>query len=107
MPDRGQFPEETSHHFFGDGPYVAVTGWPNMKQSLSHGGWLGIAPTGQKISMRSLDFWRLEDGLIRENWVMVDLLHVYAQIGVDVFGRMREFNKARTGFDPQTGKALQ
>ena len=29
MPDRGQFPEETSHHFFGDGPYVAVTGWPN------------------------------------------------------------------------------
>ena len=45
--------------------------------------------------MRSLDFWRLEGGLIRENWVMVDLLHMYDQIGVDVFARLREFNKAR------------
>ena len=45
--------------------------------------------------MRSLDFWRCENGLIRENWVLVDLLHVYRQIGVDVLGRMREFNKAR------------
>ena len=56
--------------------------------------------------MRSLDFWRIEKGLIRENWVMVDLLHAYDQIGVDVLARMREFNKARTGFDPQTGAAL-
>jgi hypothetical protein len=35
--------------------------------------------------------------LIRENWVLVDLLHVYRQIGVDVLARMREFNKARWG----------
>jgi hypothetical protein len=46
--------------------------------------------------MRSLDFWRCENGLIRENWVLVDLLHVYRQIGVDVLARMREFNKARS-----------
>jgi hypothetical protein len=26
---------------------------------------------------------------------MVDLLHLYDQIGVDVLARMREFNKAR------------
>ena len=45
--------------------------------------------------MRSLDFWRIENGLIRENWVMVDLLDMYNQIGVDVFDRLREFNKAR------------
>jgi hypothetical protein len=44
--------------------------------------------------------------LIRENWVLVDLLHVYHQIGVDVFARMREFNKVRAGFDPDTGVAL-
>lgn len=55
--------------------------------------------------MRSLDFWRLENGLIRENWVMVDLLDMYDQIGTDVLARMREFNKARAGFDPETGRA--
>jgi hypothetical protein len=33
-------------------------------------------------------------------------LHVYDQIGVDALARMREFNKSRTGFDPDTGQAL-
>ena len=37
-------------------------------------------------------------GLIRENWVLVDLLDVYDQIGVDVFARIREFNKVSKRF---------
>lgn len=45
--------------------------------------------------MKSLDFWRIDGDRIRENWVLVDLLDVYAQLGVDVFARLREFNKAR------------
>ena len=106
MPDRGQYVDEIEYHFFGDGNYAAVTGWPDMYQSITHGGWLGIAPTGKKIEMRSLDFWRMEDGLIRENWVLVDMLQMYDQIRVDVLARMREFNKARQGFDPETGVAL-
>jgi predicted ester cyclase len=107
MPDRGQFDDQITNHFFGDGNYVGVTGWPNMIQTIYHGGWMGIAPSGMRISLRSLDFWRLENGLIRENWVLVDLLDIYDQIGVDVFARIREFNKARRGFDPVTGLALQ
>jgi predicted ester cyclase len=95
MPDRGQYVDEINYHFFGDGDYAAVTGWPNMIQTVTHGGWMGIAPAGKKITMRSLDFWRLENGKIRENWVLVDLLDAYAQLGVDVFARLREFNKAR------------
>lgn len=95
MPDRGQYTDDITPHFFAQGQFAAVTGWPNMMQTITHNGWLGIAPSGQKITMRSLDFWRLENGLIRENWVLVDLLDVYNQIGVDVFGRLREFNKSR------------
>jgi predicted ester cyclase len=95
MPDRGQFLDETKAHFFAEGDYVAVTGWPDMVQTVTGSGWMGIAPNGQKISLRSLDFWRLDGDLIRENWVMVDLLDVYHQLGVDVFDRLREFNKAR------------
>lgn len=96
MPDRGQSDEDTDFHFFGDKNYAAVTGWPNMIQTVTHDGWMGIAPSGKKISLRSLDFWRLENGLIRENWVMIDLLDVYRQLGVDVFARLREFNKSRS-----------
>lgn len=95
MPDRGQYVGDITYHFFGDNAYCGVTGWPDMIQTLTHDGWMGIAPPGTRIEMRSLDFWRLEKGLIRENWVMVDLLHMYDQIGVDVFARLREFNKAR------------
>jgi predicted ester cyclase len=104
MPDRGQYRGEITYHFFGDGAYAAVTGWPNMIQTLSHPGWLGLPPVGKRIEMRSLDFWRLEGKLIRENWVLVDLLHMYDQIGIDPFARLREFNKARAGFDPETGR---
>lgn len=95
MPDRGQHPEGTRHHFLAEGMYVGVTGWPNMQQTLLGFGWLGLPPTGQKITLRSLDFWRLEDGLIRENWVLVDLLDMYSQIGVDVFAWMKELAWSR------------
>ena len=93
MPDRvGSMGQG---HLFGDGDYVGFTAWPGMKATISGDGWMGIAPSDRKITMRSLDFWRCENGLIRENWVLVDLLDVYHQIGVDVFARLREFNKAR------------
>ena len=95
MPDRGQYIDEITYHFFAQGQYAAVTGWPNMMQTLSHDGWLGIAPSGKRITMRSLDFWRLEQGKIRENWVLVDLIDMYSQLDLDVFARLREFNKAR------------
>jgi predicted SnoaL-like aldol condensation-catalyzing enzyme len=56
---------------------------------------MGIAPNNKEVVLRSLDFWRLEEGKIRENWVMIDILDIYDQMGVDVLGRLREFNKAR------------
>ena len=106
MPDRGSKVAEITYHFFGDNDYAAVTGWPNMIQTISHDGWLGIPPLGKEITMRSLDFWRVENSLIRENWVMVDLLHMYDQIGIDVFARLREFNNSRNmGQVPLSGGA--
>lgn len=95
MPDR-RVDFSSVSHFFGDNDYVGVTAWPGMAMTVTGDGWLGIAPSDREITMRSLDFWRLETdpvtGLrsIRENWVLVDLLHVWNQLGVDVFRRMRE-----------------
>lgn len=95
MPDRGQSDDELVFNFFGDGNYAAVTGWPNMKQTIKHDGWLGIAPSNQQITIASLDFWRMENGKIRENWVMFDVLDIYQQLGVDVMARMHELTKAK------------
>ena len=96
MPDRGlDGAADLMSHWIAEDQYVCETGWPNMRMTLSGDGWMGIAPVGKEVTLRSLDFWRLEDGLIRENWVLVDLLDLYSQIGVDVLARLREFNKAR------------
>ncbi len=93
LPDRVGDPH--AGHAFADDNYVGFTAWPGMYMTVSGSGWLGIAPGNQKITMRSLDFWRVEGDVIRENWVLIDLLSVYDQLGVDVFARMKEFNKAR------------
>ena len=96
MPDRKlDATADLMSHWVSEGDYVCETGWPNMRLTLSDDGWMGIAPAGKEVLLRSLDFWRLENGLIRENWVLVDLLSLYRQVGIDVLGRMQEFNKSR------------
>lgn len=56
------------------------------RQEATHAGeFMGIAPTGKRIEIRYMDFWKVADGKIEDNWVMVDFPHVMAQLGVDVF----------------------
>ena len=93
MPDRTGDP--AGGHLFAAGDYVGFTAWPGMRMTLSGGGWLGMPAAGQALTMRSLDFWRVRDGLIEENWVLVDLLDVYASLGVDVLARMRALTGGR------------
>ena len=83
-------------HWIAVGDYVCETGWPNMRMKVTHDGWMGLAPAGREITLCSVDFWHLEAGKIRENWVLFDVLNVHMQLGVDVLARMREFNKARS-----------
>lgn len=98
MPDRKlDAMGDLMSHWIAEGEYVCETGWPNMRLTLSGDGWMGLPPLGKEVLMRSLDFWRVEDGLIRENWVLVDLLDIYRQVGIDIFARLAEFNKARPG----------
>jgi predicted ester cyclase len=74
---------------FGDGAYVCSTGWPSITATFT-GDWLGVAPTGTGITMRVMDVWRRAGDLLAENWVFIDIPHVLAQAGVDVFARSRE-----------------
>ncbi len=56
------------------------------REEATHSGrFMGVAPTGKRIEIRYMDFWKVEEGRITDNWVMVDFPHVLAQLGVDVF----------------------
>ena len=73
----------------GEGRYIASAGWPSITATHAGGGWLGLAPTGRAITIRVMDFWRREDNLLAENWVMIDIPDLLGQMGVDVFERVR------------------
>jgi predicted ester cyclase len=94
-PDRGK---DGKNHYIriGDGAYSATGGWPSRYLDHVGGGWLGQAPTGRAITMRVMDFYRADGGLIRENWVPIDILHTLLQMDVDVLARVRsQFGKRR------------
>ena len=59
------------------------------KQEAIHSGeFMGIKPTGKKVEIRYMDFWRVSEGKIKDNWVMVDFPFVMKQLGVDIFNGM-------------------
>ena len=56
------------------------------RQEATHSGeFMGIPATGKRIEIRYMDFWKVVDGKIADNWVMVDFPHVLSQLGKDVF----------------------
>ena len=58
------------------------------QEAVHSGEFMGIAPTGKKVEIRYMDFWKVVDGKIVDNWVMVDFPHVMRQLGVDPFNGM-------------------
>ena len=72
----------------GHGRFVASTGWPSITATHSGGDWLGLPATSKRITMRVMDFWACKDDRLDENWVMIDILDLLMQMGVDVFARM-------------------
>ena len=75
---------------FGDGAFVASTGWPSITATHKGNGWLGIPATDRAITMRVMDFWHAENGLLIENWVMIDIPDLLNQMGIDVFAALKQ-----------------
>ncbi len=65
-----------------EGEWMAAFG----RQMAKHTGtFMGIQPTGKTVEIRYMDFWKVRDGKVVDNWVMVDFPHVMRQLGVDPF----------------------
>lgn len=60
-----------------DDDWVAVTGFVT---GTHEGDWFGIAGTGKTVSARYCDFWRIENGKLKENWVMIDQIGLTQQL---------------------------
>jgi hypothetical protein len=61
---------------------------------------MGIPPTGKRVEIRYMDFWKVVDGKIQDNWVMVDFPYVMRQLGVDLFKGMG-WDDYGAGYDPE------
>ena len=64
------------------GEWAAAFG---RQEAIHSGEFMGIPATGKKVDIRYMDFWKVEDGKIVDNWVMVDFPSVLSQLGVDCF----------------------
>jgi predicted ester cyclase len=85
LPLRAAFTERSyvTTKFLAEGDWVSCFGHIEGTHS---GTFMGIAPTQRRVMIPYMDFWRIEDGRIKDNWVSVDFAHVLAQLGRDVFG---------------------
>lgn len=82
FPDRYAAPHSA---LFAEGNYACVTGWPSVV-GTHKGEYLGYPATGKQHGMRVMDFWRKEQGLLAENWVLIDMLDLFLQFGYDLLG---------------------
>ena len=85
LPLRAAFTDRTYNttKFIAEGDWVSCFG---QIEGTHSGIFMGIAPTGKRVTIPYMDFWRIEDGRIKDNWVNVDFAFVLAQLDHDVFG---------------------
>ncbi len=73
---------------FGEGAYAASTGWPSI-HATHVGPYLGVPASNKAVTMRVMDWWRAENHLLAENWVLLDLPHFFLQMDVDILARAK------------------
>jgi steroid delta-isomerase-like uncharacterized protein len=108
MVDRFVAPEYINHNaFVADGREANSRFWANFFTALpdltatledlvisddrvvgrftyrgTHAGeFMGIPPTGQSVEMRSIDIWRVDDGMFVEHWDELNTLQLLQQMG--------------------------
>ncbi|WP_299691640.1 ester cyclase [uncultured Tateyamaria sp.] len=85
------FPDRKVMHLeslFAEGRILAASG-PMGVIGHHSGPYLGHAATGAPIEVSGLDFWLRDGGQFTENWVFVDMIHLFKQMGVDLLGPLK------------------
>jgi predicted ester cyclase len=76
-----------------EGSYSGGPGWAGVLATHT-GDYLDAPATNKPVEFNGLDFWKLENDRYIENWVFVDMVHLFRQFGIDLFERLAK-QKAR------------
>jgi len=84
LPLRAAFTDRTyeTEELICEGDWASCFGHIEGTHS---GPFMGIAPTGRRVTIPYMDFWRITEGRIADNRVSVDFASVLLQLGRDVF----------------------
>ena len=78
---------------FAEGAFSGAPGWAGVKATHT-GPYLDTPATGNQIEFNGLDWWKREGDMYVENWVFVDMVHLFRQLGVDLFERLAEHSRS-------------
>lgn len=76
-----------------EGLYAASTGWPSLVGTHQRE-FLGWPPTHKKVGWNIMDFWRRDGDLLRENWVLIDLIGAALESDVELYPPLRAFESS-------------
>jgi steroid delta-isomerase-like uncharacterized protein len=51
-------------------------------EGTHQGPFLGIPPTGKRVTWSFIDIWRIENGLLAEHWVEANMMSLMQQLGL-------------------------
>jgi predicted ester cyclase len=72
-----------------EGNYSGGPGWAGVIATHT-GPYLDSPATGNTIRFNGMDWWKREGEVYVENWVFVDMIHLFSQFGIDLFARLAD-----------------
>lgn len=110
LPQFEEFHQRPWLHSFGDrlderqsqrilpviaeGRYASLGIW-DCEFSVHRESFRGIAPVNRLLRIRDFDWYRREGDKIAQNWVPIDLIDLFLQMGVDVFAMLKSASDGR------------
>ncbi|MEM7109767.1 MAG: ester cyclase [Bacteroidota bacterium] len=77
-----------------EGNYSGGSGWAGVKATHT-GPYLDCVATGRSISINGLDWWKRDGEVYVENWVFVDMIHLFRQFGIDLLEKLQHMQHNR------------
>ena len=72
-----------------EGSYLSACGWENIKgrhvKEI-----FDVTATNKLVKVRAIEWWRRSGNLIKESWILPDMVDLLLQLDIDVFTKMRD-----------------